>query len=204
MPRSAEDAALEPVVRAAQAGDAGAFETLVRRFRGPLVSYARALLRDRGHAEDATQDALLHAWGRIGALRDPAAFRPWIYSILEHAALSGWRKRRRHAARSLRGGEAVAEGTPPGREEGGKEGPPPPPRREVAVLRVSLAHLAEGYREVLRLHYAEGRSARDIAGALGISLNNAKVRLYRARIALRREMARRGVTEREPARRAAS
>ncbi len=186
------DEDLEPTVRAAQAGDAPAFEALARRFRAPLGAYAYALLRDRGLAEDATQDALLLAWRRIRSLRDPAAFRPWIYAILERAALSGWRRRKRRRALALREGEAVAEGAPPGEEE-----PPPPAadRPEVAALRSSLEALPEGYRDVLSLHYVQGLSAREVAGAVGLSFNNARVRLYRARIALRRELAARGVDD---------
>jgi RNA polymerase sigma factor (sigma-70 family) len=192
---SAEDAEIVPTVEAAQRGDPLAFEKLVRRFRGRLATYAYALLRDRGHAEDATQEALLLAYSELGTLRDPARFRPWLYAILENAALSGCRYRRRRPSFPLADDEAVAEGSPweaaAAREEQGAE--PPGLRPEVRAVRSALDRLPGHYAEALLLHYVDGLSARDLAGALGLSRNNAKMRLRRARRALRRDLASQGV-----------
>lgn len=189
--REAKD--LAPTVRAAQAGDPRAFEALAERFREPLRAYAFSLLRDSGYAEDATQETLLLAWRRLGSLRRPVYFRQWLYAILENAALSGFRfRRRRGPSITLRGGEAVAEG------DGlpGEEPPPPAPDRpEVEALRSSLAALPETQRDVLSRHYLEGLSSQELARAIGVPVNTAKVRLYRARIALRRELLARGVGE---------
>ncbi len=191
---------LSPMVERARAGDPGAFEDLVEWFRDPLLSYAEALLRDRGHAEDAVQEALLHAWERISTLRDATLVRPWLYAILENAAFTGVRHRRSRPAVPLYEGEAIAEG------ETALVVDPEPVEPEEAipvapvdgVLRRSMAALPSGYRRALRLHYMEGRSTREVGEVLGISWNNARVRLYRARGALRRELARRGVTEESP------
>ena len=183
------DEGLTPTVRAAQAGDPRAFEELVERFRGPLASYATALLRDRGHAEDAVQDTFLQAWTRLRMLRDPSAFRPWLYATLERAAFSNSRSRRRKSTLSLLEESTVAEGAPT--EEGDAA---VAARPEILALRSALAALPPPYREVLVMHYVDELSAREVGDAVGLSFNNAKVRLYRARIALRRELAARGVT----------
>jgi RNA polymerase sigma-70 factor (ECF subfamily) len=175
--------------------DPRAFEEIVARFRGPLTAYAHALLRDRGHAEDAVQEAFLHAYRNLHRLRDPRSLRPWLYAILENRALSAWRHGRRRPAHLLGDGHAVADGTPwiPGEPEA----PAAPPatggeavRRQV---RAALAELPAGYRDALALHYIEGHSARQVARSLGLTVNNAKVRLFRARNALRRELRARGV-----------
>lgn len=182
----AGDGDLDRTVAAAQAGDPRAFEVLVRRFREPLAAYAFALLRDRGLAEDATQEALLMAYREIRNLRRPARFRAWLYTILENAALSGWRRRRRRRAAPLDDGQAVAEGAPfPGEEQ---------PRPEVLAVREALGRLPAPYVEILLLHYVEGLSATEAADALGLSRNNGKMRLHRARRALRRDLAAQGVT----------
>ncbi len=197
MQDSASPGDLVPLVAAAQAGDAPAFETLVLRFREPLAAYAHAILRDRGLAEDATQEALLHAYRRLGSLRDPARFRPWLYAILEHAALTGWRRRRRGRTAVLAEEDAVAEGIPVGNgweEEGdGEEEGDTKQRPELRAVRDSLEALPPIYAEALRLRYVDGLSSREMAEALGLTRNNAKVRLHRARGAFRRDLAARGV-----------
>lgn len=192
---SGEDQLLAPFVEEARRGEPGAFEVLEGRFRGPLLAYALNLLRDRGHAEDAVQEALVRAWDQLGALRDPEAFRPWIYAILENAAFGGERHRGRRKAYPLFDEEAVAEGEPvleidEGPVAPGEEIPVAP---VVAALRDSLRGLSAIHREVLDLHYFQGRSTREVGEALDIPFNTARVRLFRARGALRRELARRGV-----------
>src|SRR5687767_12115604 len=80
--------AMDAAVLAAQAGDPRAFEAIVVRFREPLTAFATALLRDRGLAEDATQEAFVHAYRNLRRLRTPALLRPWLYTIVENCALS--------------------------------------------------------------------------------------------------------------------
>jgi RNA polymerase sigma-70 factor (ECF subfamily) len=190
-----EDLLLAPFVEDARRGEPGAFDVLVGRFRQPLFAYALKLLGDRGHAEDAVQEALVRAWDQLGALRDPESFRPWIYAILENAAFGGERHRERRKAFSLFDDEAVAEGEPAleidsAPVEPGEEIPVAP---VVAVVRESLRKLSGIHRQVLDLHYLQGRSTREVGEALDIPFNTARVRLFRARGALRRELARRGV-----------
>lgn len=190
--------AMDAAVLAAQAGDPRAFEAIVVRFREPLTAFATALLRDRGLAEDATQEAFVHAYRNLRRLRTPALLRPWLYTIVENCALSTWRSRRRRRAFTLGDGHAVAEG-----EAAGSFGPPPLPGEEppappepspaYRAVRDSFEALPEKYGRALALHYLEGHSTAEVAAALGLSLNNAKVRLFRARNALRRELLARGV-----------
>jgi RNA polymerase sigma-70 factor (ECF subfamily) len=194
MDPSYDDADLIPTVEAARDGDPLAFEALVRRFRRPLASYAYVLLRDRGYAEDTVQEALLLAYREIPRIRRPGRFSSWIFSIVENAALSGRRARRRRPFLPLRDEDAVAEGP-------GAEGPPWEPgevpeekgldesRPEVQALRSSLGRIPPHYAQALRLHYMDGLSSREMAAALGLTRNNAKMRLRRARRALRRDLA---------------
>jgi RNA polymerase sigma-70 factor (ECF subfamily) len=176
---AAED--LGPLVVAARGGDPRAFEALVLRFREPLAAFATALLRDRGLAEDAVQEALLLAYREIGGLRDPRRFRSWLYAIVENAALGGLRRRRRRPTVRLRP-DAVAEGPPAG-DGAEEEGRP----RAVVAVRRALDRLPEHYAAILMLRHVDGLSATEAAEVLGISRNNAKMRLRRASRALRRD-----------------
>jgi RNA polymerase sigma-70 factor (ECF subfamily) len=180
---AAADEGLAPVVEAARGGDPRAFEALVTRFREPLEAFATALLRDRGLAEDAVQEALLLAYREIGRLRDPRRFRPWLYAIVENAALGGLRRRRRRPTMRLRP-DAVAEGPTPG-----DDGEARPPCRAEAAMRRALGHLPRHYAAILVLRHVDGLSSTEAAEVLGISRNNAKMRLRRASRALRRDPA---------------
>jgi RNA polymerase sigma-70 factor (ECF subfamily) len=186
--REARD--LAPTVAAARRGDPAAFEKLVLRFRGPLTAYAYSLLRDRGHAEDAVQEALVLAHRDLGALREPGKFRQWLYAIVENTALTGYRRLRRRPTLPLGEEEAVAEGASFG---GGGGDPGEPLSYRAEAVRASMAGLRHHYAEALRLHYVDGLSSREMAGVLGLSQNNAKMRLRRARKALRRDLEARGV-----------
>lgn len=78
---AASDAEL---VGAALRGADTAFEQLARRHSPALRSFLRGVCRDPALADDIAQDALIRAWQRLGQLRDPAAFRSWLFG-------TGWR-----------------------------------------------------------------------------------------------------------------
>ena len=74
----------ELIVRV-QAGDQRAFDALTLVDYPRLYRVAHGILRDRSHAEDATQQAYLDIWRNIRRLRDPAKFEAWSYRLLVHA-----------------------------------------------------------------------------------------------------------------------
>lgn len=68
-----------------QAGDQQAFDSLTLADYPRLFRVAHGILRDRSHAEDATQQAYLDIWRNIRRLKDPAKFEAWSYRLLVHA-----------------------------------------------------------------------------------------------------------------------
>lgn len=95
-PEAGRDTAL---VRRAQSGSDAAFAALVRAHEGAVRSFARRLLADPGEADDIAQDAFLHAWSRLRALREPDRFRSWVMGIVYHKARSARRSLRRRLRR---------------------------------------------------------------------------------------------------------
>ena len=83
-PDARDDAEL---VRAARAGDRGAFAAIYDRYADRLHDFCWSVLRDRDEAADATQDAFLVAAERLGQLRDPERLRPWLYAVARSQAL---------------------------------------------------------------------------------------------------------------------
>jgi RNA polymerase sigma-70 factor (ECF subfamily) len=100
------------VVEAARDGDHAAFETLAVAAGDRMFAIACLILRDRQRAEDAVQEALVHAWRRLPSLRDPDRFDAWLRRLVVNACADVGRSQRRWSAevRLLR--------TEPGTEDG--------------------------------------------------------------------------------------
>jgi RNA polymerase sigma factor (sigma-70 family) len=75
------------VVRRAQAGDRAAFEELYESYLTRIFDYALGMLRNRADAEDVASETFLRAVEKLGELRDPDAFKGWLYAIARNAAL---------------------------------------------------------------------------------------------------------------------
>jgi RNA polymerase sigma-70 factor (ECF subfamily) len=84
----------ETLVRRVQDGDRDAFEALIVENHRRLFVLAHGILRDPHAAEDATQQAFIDIWRKIGSLREPAAFEAWSYRVLVRACYREARKRR--------------------------------------------------------------------------------------------------------------
>ncbi|TMG74962.1 MAG: sigma-70 family RNA polymerase sigma factor, partial [Betaproteobacteria bacterium] len=75
------------LVSRAAAGDARAFEALMRRYNRTLFRTARAILRDDAEAEDALQEAYLQAYRSLGSFRAEAKLSTWLARIVANEAL---------------------------------------------------------------------------------------------------------------------
>jgi RNA polymerase sigma-70 factor, ECF subfamily len=84
------------LVERAMHGDEAAFDALVDRVGGHLLSVARRILRDPYLAEDATQSALLDAWRYLPQLRDPDRFEAWVHRLLVNACYAEACREGRH------------------------------------------------------------------------------------------------------------
>lgn len=75
------------LVRLAQDGDRAAFQTLYQTYLPKVYDFVSGMLRNRSDAEDATSETFLLAVEQLGDLREPGAFKSWLYTIARHAAL---------------------------------------------------------------------------------------------------------------------
>ncbi len=185
------DAAL---VERARAGDYGAFETLVDRHSARLYRMVRRILRNEHDAEEAVQEGFLSAIEKLDGFRGDSPFGHWLARITANHALKILRKRKglplepyeEEAPEELR--PAFPAFVAPWRES---------PEHLLHLqetrehLEEALAQLPESYRAVFVLRDLEGFSGKETAEILGIRPGNVKVRLLRARLALREELTRR-------------
>ncbi len=155
---------------------AAAGDPIVRLFesmRPDLLRFAHWLARDRAIAEDIVQEALLRAWRSRDALKDQAAARAWLLTIVrrEHARLY---ERKRLELVALDDGIEL-EGMPS----------PPGPDSEIDSLRGAILKLPLEYREPLIMQVLGGFSTAEIAEELSLSSTAVLTRLFRARNKLR-------------------
>ncbi|HET6362467.1 MAG TPA: RNA polymerase sigma factor [Gemmatimonadota bacterium] len=161
---------MEDVARAAR-GDPTAFERVYRRNFDRVHALARRMLGP-DEAEDATQEIFFRAWTKLGSYRGEAAFSTWLHRL----ALNMLIRRASSVRRVARATISVADDA-------------------IVANAISLdmrldvdralAALPPDLRAAVILHDIEGYSHKEIGELLGISLSAARMRLYRARLALR-------------------
>lgn len=161
------------LIEAAKRGDFEAFEVLAQSAGDRLYAIARLILRNTDGAEDAVQEALVHAWQQLPRLRDPERFDAWLYRLLVNACADQGRLRRRwtHELRTL-----------------GTEPRTPDATGAIAdrdQLERGFRRLTPEQRAVVVLHYYTGLTLAEVATAFGIPRETAKSRLRYATEALR-------------------
>jgi RNA polymerase sigma-70 factor, ECF subfamily len=161
----------EHLVRRAREGDIAAFESIVARYRLPLVALAAARLGSPADAEDVVQEALVQAFFKLHQLRDATALLPWLRRLAERRALARLRGRREEPLapdEAERAHRARVEAEAPGRV--GVLAPLPTPLRQ-AVLLTCLA----------------GYTSAEAAALLGVREGTVRSRLHRARAILKED-----------------
>lgn len=185
-----DDAALAGRVRA---GDAGAFELLMRRHNRRLYRVARAMLRDAADAEDALQDAYLAAFQAIGNFRGEASLATWLSRVVVNQCLGRLRRQARRdnivPMVSMGGSDEQEHAAMPIDES---ETPDKAlVRSELrAVLERKLDELPEAFRTVFVLRCVEELSVEETAQCLDIPEATVRSRHFRARGLLRESLAR--------------
>ena len=184
----------EEVLRAVQAEEPGAFDRFVERFGDRVYGFGMRMCGRQEDAEDVFQESLLTVYRRIRDLRHPGALRTWLFRVVSNHCRSAHRRIREKELPESLDYDALLP-----REGPMAIGPVVPDisdpeqhayRREIAeALEKAVGELPPDYRLVWMLRDVEGLDTRETAEALGIQEGNVKMRLHRARLALRRDLA---------------
>lgn len=180
-----EDAAL---MRAVAAGDGAACARLVREHSTRLFALASRMLRDDHDAADTVQDAFISAVRRADSFRGDARLSTWLHRITVNACLM--RRRRERASVPI---DSLLPTFDESGRTAGRAGHDATPdvlarlcRDETCEqVRAAIGRLPGHYREALLLRDIDGMDGESAAAELGISLPCLKIRLHRARAALR-------------------
>lgn len=169
-------------VQAVIGGDREMFEVIVRRYNTQLYRVGMAYLRNHAQAEDAMQNAYLKAFLNLRRFRGHSGFGTWLTRIMINECLMTIRSRERAAMENL-DDQAIRT-----RHETVAFAPAGDPLRseEVkAVLELAIQALPRMQRAVYMLREVQGFSTLETAKSVGISAENVKVTLHRAREALK-------------------
>ena len=161
----------------AETGRRRRFDQIVAVFHADMYRYAAWLCRDKAIAEDVVQEAMLRAWKSLDALRDDAAAKQWLLTIVRRENARYFERRRLETVDidNLTASQAalLVEG----------------PDEELNDLRESIFALDDDYREPLVLQVLMGYSTTEIGEMMGLKQGAVLTRLHRARLKLKENVA---------------
>lgn len=177
----------ESLVKRAREGDFDAFEVLFDRHRLLVYRFAYQMVNKRDDAEDMVQEAFVRAYQNLHRYRDEAKFTTWLLRIVSNLCTDQARMGQRR--NNLE--QKEAKGALDWMTTGSFENPIDnleQDRRRVA-LRKAIMALPEHHRQMIVMRDIEEREYSDIAEVLGCTIGGAKLRVLRARRALRDRIA---------------
>jgi len=180
-------------IAAVRNGDVVATEAFVRTHAAWMLTVAKRILRDRARSEDAVQDAFINIFNGLDKFDGRAKITTWMHRIVINQALMVLRKHNR-------ANETSIDDLLPEFDEGScrieDSWSAPSETPEAHLLRSDIRKktseqidkLPDNYRSVLILRDIEGLSTAEVGELLGLSDVNVKVRLHRARSALKKPL----------------
>ena len=151
------------LVQRAAAGDKDAFAAIYDRYAGRLYDFLWWVLQDRQEAEDALHDTFLVAGSRLPELDDPARLRSWLFAIAGGQGLDAARKRGHTESSTADWDADTGTAAEPTKGE------------LVDLARAAADELSPTDRAVLDLHLRQGLQGQELADALGVSPEYARL-----------------------------
>ena len=180
---------MKPQTKTAQ--DARAFEEIMRKHNRMLFRTARAILRDDAEAEDALQEAYVHAYNSMHAFRADSKLSTWLARIVANEALMRLRKEKRRAeivpiqpTATVQEIEQISDSDMDKAPDAAAE------RRQMRrLLEQQIDELPDTYRTVFMLRAVEELSVEETAAVLDLPAATVRTRFFRARSMLREMLA---------------
>lgn len=159
----------------AQYGDREALELLLRSVQPSLRRYLSGLVGS-ADADDVLQEVLVQLYRRLGGLRAPELFRPWVFRIASRCGFRLLRRRRRWLEQTCE--DSVLEDSPA----------PDVPSSEMLHELLAMDGISPASRAVLALHFQEEMSLPEVAAILELPLGTVKSRLAYGLASLRKQL----------------
>jgi RNA polymerase sigma-70 factor, ECF subfamily len=183
---------IDSLIRAAQKGDQGAFETLVRTYDQSVLRLAMNLLRSPEEARDVYQEAFLRVYRNLDTFRFDCSFHTWLYRIVTNICLDHLRKRkvRKEESSVIETSEGPVDRMESVEEESALADPERSTWNHQLRDRIetALGGLTPRERMVFEMRHYEGLRLRNIGDILGTTEEAAKNCLFRATQKMRAEL----------------
>lgn len=147
------------------------YDTYYERIR----SVVRSAVKDEWVAEDLTQDTFVRAHRNIDTLKDHTKIKPWLFRIARNVCQDYFRMAGNPSKNPIPLDDDTKIDSRSKPEQMLEQ------HQMSTCVQKQMLRLSSSLRPVLRLYYVKDLSHREIAGALGISIENVKIRLHRAR-----------------------
>lgn len=186
---------IEQVVQLIQRKDPKSLEEALELLQNTVFSFSMKVCGQRQDAEDTMQEVLLKSVPYLPKFDSPKALMVWLYKVAKNRCLMSRRKSKFAPRENLSLEELMPDRRELEKLSGNAEGTPESGlmRRENArSLREAVQKLPPDYRLILVLHDMEELSDTDIAEITGLRLGTIRVRLHRARLFVRKQLAKQG------------
>ena len=176
------------LVRAAKAGEFGAFEELANRYERRIYRLGLKITANAADAEEVLQETFLKAFAHLGEFREDSRFSTWLVRIGINEGRMRLRKQRFDKSVPIEDFVSAGGGAAPREFADGKPNPEETAgQRELrAMLLKAIGSLPFGSRAVFVLRDVEGFTPKETAGMLGVTEQVVKTRLFRAHMRLRK------------------
>jgi RNA polymerase sigma-70 factor (ECF subfamily) len=183
---------IEQVVQLIQRKDSQSLEEALALLQKTVFSFSMKVCGQRQDAEDTMQEVLLKSVPNLPKFDNPKALMVWLYKVAKNRCLMSRRKSKFAPKQALSLEELMPDRRELQKLSGNPDGTPETSllRRESAKrLREAVQRLPAEYRLILVLHDMEELSDSDVAEITGLRLGTIRVRLHRARLFVRKELA---------------
>lgn len=180
------------VVQLIQRRDPKSLEEALELLQKTVFSFSMKVCGQRQDAEDTMQEVLLKSVPNLPKFDSPKALMVWLYKVAKNRCLMSRRKSRFAPKEDLSLEELMPDRQELRKLSGSPDGTPETAmlRRENAKrLREAVQKLPSDYRLILVLHDMEELSDGDVAEITGLRPGTVRVRLHRARLFVRKELA---------------
>lgn len=168
------------VIESVAGGDEKAFEQVVEKYQHPVLNTIYRYVGDRVEAEDIAQEVFLRVWRQARNFKGESRFSTWLYRIVVNQCLS-FRRKYKETLQPLDATIEKEDGsrTPENEVES---------RRGAEIVRKAVDELPSRQRIALILSKFEGKSYKEIAQIMGVSLSTVESLIFRARSSLKKKL----------------
>ena len=172
-------------------GDIVAFESLVEKYKHPVIRIIYRTLKDATEAEDLAQTVFIQVFKSAHRYKPASKFSTWLFTIARNLTLNEIRRRSRHPAESMDAGTSHDEEAPWKQFEDRSNSTPDEQalRNELErKIEEALSQLPENQRTAILLCQNDGLSYEDISDILNCSVSAVKPLIHRGRLVLKTQL----------------